>query len=103
MSNETQTVHPWGVITTSDYPDCGEVDYVVIGESEDGTFADPVAVTFGATATEAQARAVRIIEADAMRDDLLAALERCEQEARDEGREWFWLAAIIHRARGEEQ
>lgn len=34
--------------------------------------------------------------------DLLAALMRCEQEARDEGREWFWIAAAIRKATGEE-
>lgn len=44
------------------------------------------------------------LEADAqlmvMAPRLLAALERCEQEARDEGREWFWIATVIREATG---
>jgi hypothetical protein len=102
--------YPWGIVPGETYPDCGEVDYVVIGTSEDGAFSeDVVAAVFGETMEQVSDRARIILAADAMLATLelfqkFAALDTPDEAIAAWCRSVFakYVQASIELARGEE-
>lgn len=92
--------YPWGVIAAGMYPDCGEVDYVVIGESDDGAFADPVMAVFGDNPHHAQTRAQRILDAVNGPSRPSVARAICYEHPVDSDAH-EWLPFAVHMAPGD--